>query len=402
MHLKTRNVNSAFKELIEVFTKQSINHEPEIVKEKTRNGNVLKIEEPVTITYSHPRERVLINKSRNANPFFHLYESLWMLAGRNDIAPLAVYNKKMLDFSDDGKTQNGAYGYRWRNAFHEAVMGSGWSQRSGWSQSDQLDILVKHLQQQPNSRRAVLQMWNVDDDLLKINPRPKYLGGGEWETDGVPPTKDCCCNLSVMFSLRKVEIPKTPNPLVPDSVHYELDMTVTNRSNDLIWGCLGANYVHFTILQEYMAARLEAEVGVYNHFTNNLHVYDWNWKPEEWLASHDNHNPWSGGYDKYNLVKDPNIFEVEVKEFVETFSKPMEYSHTTCYREPFLQMVAAPMMRTFHLYKSKDRMTKLDALVEVQGIQDVAWKTACLDWLQNRENTGNIVSKVTSESGETT
>jgi hypothetical protein len=33
-------------------------------------------------------------------------------------------------------------------------------------------------------------------------------------------------------------------------------MTVTNRSNDLCWGMLGANYVHFTILQEYLAARL--------------------------------------------------------------------------------------------------------------------------------------------------
>src|SRR5262249_11634251 len=147
-------------------------------------GTVLVIDEPVTITYTHPRERVLFNTVRDANPFFHLYEALWMLAGRNDVAPLSYYNSRMKEFSDDGKTLNGAYGYRWRNA-RGREYGSGLTivmvddptlptgkrpvcADLSVGSCDQLDTLVNHLRADPTSRRAVLQMWNVEDDLLKI------------------------------------------------------------------------------------------------------------------------------------------------------------------------------------------------------------------------------------------
>ena len=51
-----------------------------------------------------PCERVLLYPERNANPFFHLYESLWMLAGRNDVAGPARYAKNMNNYSDNGVT----------------------------------------------------------------------------------------------------------------------------------------------------------------------------------------------------------------------------------------------------------------------------------------------------------
>ena len=102
---------------------------------------------------------VLFNSARDCNPWFHLYESLWMLAGRNDVASIAYYAKNMANYSDDGKTLNGAYGFRWR---HMVARGQ------PWKGVDQLDILVNHLKADPTSRRAVLQMWNVEDDLLKI------------------------------------------------------------------------------------------------------------------------------------------------------------------------------------------------------------------------------------------
>ena len=52
-----------------------------------------------------------------------------------------------------------------------------------------------------------------------------------------------------------------------------LNMSVTNRSNDIVWGLFGANAVHMSILHEYMAARTESKVGVYTHFSNNAHAY---------------------------------------------------------------------------------------------------------------------------------
>jgi hypothetical protein len=172
MHLITRNVNTAFRELVWAFHNGELENGDRLplVQKNSRNGGVTMLEEPCLITYTHPRERVLFNSARDANPFFHLYESLWMLAGRNDVAPLTYYVSKMKDFSDDdGKTFNGAYGYRWRHALRDSTL--------GWEDKDQLDIIVSHLKGNPESRRAVLQMWNVEDDLLKIER-----------------SKDVCCN----------------------------------------------------------------------------------------------------------------------------------------------------------------------------------------------------------------
>ena len=53
-----------------------------------------------------------------------------------------------------------------------------------------------------------------------------------------------------------------------------LDMTVFNRSNDLVWGCCGANAVHFPMLQEYLAGRMEVDVGGYWQVSTNLHLYE--------------------------------------------------------------------------------------------------------------------------------
>jgi hypothetical protein len=50
-------------------------------------------------------------------------------------------------------------------------------------------------------------------------------------------------------------------------------MTVTNRSNDAIWGCYGANSVHFSFLLEYVAFRIGLPIGVYRQFSNNFHAY---------------------------------------------------------------------------------------------------------------------------------
>jgi hypothetical protein len=120
MHLVFRNVNEAFYQMVWGF------HDPGMGQHcgvsiptdvtSSRYGEVMVVDEPLTVTFEKPTERVLFNVARDANVFFHLYESLWMLAGRNDVAPLAYYNSRMPEFSDEGTVLNGAYGYRWRHA----------------------------------------------------------------------------------------------------------------------------------------------------------------------------------------------------------------------------------------------------------------------------------------------
>lgn len=366
MHFTFRNVNDAFRGLVGGI------HSKEIptTTETSRNGTVLRVDEPVTITYTHPSERVLFNGARDVNLFSVLYESLYMLAGRKDLAPLTHYTKKFADFSDDGKTLNGSYGHRWRHA-----QLYGWSNTEGEKRSktvDQLDLLVTHLSANPTSRRAVLQMWNAEDDLLKI------------ET-----SLDICCNTSVMFSLRGV-----PTEGSEWSDHTYLDITVTNRSNDMIWGMLGANYVTFSVLHEYMAARLGVEVGKYHQFTNNMHVYGWNWKPEKWL-SESNYNGWpdmlyrnftDSSQQMLNmvpLVNDPAVFEKELQS-IDNNAYGGRVVEVLCGREwsePFFRDVAVPMFCAFAQHKDNSPESALGFASQIKADD---WRIACTSWLQRR------------------
>lgn len=404
MQLKFRNVNDALTGLVTLFHERYLSndgygYQPEILEETSRNGKVLRVAEPVTVTYTHPTERVLFNEGRDANPFALLYEALWMLAGRNDVAALAYYTPKFKDYSDDGRTLNGAYGYRWRHHQPKTVYTghtTGYNGPPDDGGTDQLDLLVQHLKDQPNSRRAVLTMWTVEDDLLKI--------GG----NGSMASLDTCCNLNVMLSLRTQPRHVEPTRVWKDGLEvghgtdtvYDtaLDITVTNRSNDLAWGLLGANYVTFSVLQEYLAARLGVAVGRYHHFTNNLHVYDWNFKPEEWLSSRNVRNPYQS-MDEFNsawarhpagdrpfsqipLVADPDRFEVELPVFVQNHASPDPSSVQTAYQEPFLRDVADPLLKVFHSRKAPgwDHWRKWAKLIKADD-----WRIAATSWVERRE-----------------
>jgi thymidylate synthase len=377
--LTTRNVNTALEEMVRRF---SLPHN--LRTEESRKGRCLVIDEPMLITYTHPRERVLLNNARDANPFFHLYEALWMLAGRNDVAPLTYYNSRMPEFSDDGKTLNGAYGHRWRHA-------EAWNPETNYpdrTEVNQLDLLVSHLKAVPNSRRAILQMWNVEDDLLKIGgtcPRcggPGCYacdkGGGDYPGEGhYQESKDVCCNLDVMFQLRQVGFQDYPE----SKKLYKLDMTVTNRSNDLLWGMLGANYVHFSFLQEYMAARLGAEVGRYHHFTNNLHVYvdRPDWKPDALLKDVVTDYP-RFRHGTPPLVLNHKTFDEEVVMFVGGHSACC-LADRTKYEEPFFKLVAQPFLNAYHWYKEGSIKA---ALVQIESVEADDWRLAGKAWLEKR------------------
>ena len=204
--------------------------------EKSRAGDVQVMPCPVMSIYEKPMERVLFDQKRDANPFFHLFEGLWMLAGRDDTAPLVHYVKDFARFAEANGIIHGAYGYRWRTEF-------------GF---DQLEKLVEYLRADPTDRQCVLQMWdcNVSDDLHK-----------GW--------KDRPCNTHCYFRVREEQHTRGGD-LCIDKV---LDMTIMCRSNDIIWGAYGANAVHFSMLLEYMAGRTGCEVGKMYQLSNNFHAY---------------------------------------------------------------------------------------------------------------------------------
>ncbi len=223
------------------------------VRQQSRNGPVIVAPWPVTSVYERPTERVLFDERRDANPFFHLFECLWMLSGSNGARALDRY---VADFSarysDDGVI-HGAYGHRWRHAL-------------GF---DQLDAVVRRLRADPDDRQCVLQMWDASQSYE--DAQQTYAGGndllGDW--------KDRPCNTHVYLRVQKYRQPKidADTPQTVEDGQLVLDLTVCCRSNDIVWGAYGANAVHFSFLQEYLAGRVGVGVGVMYQVSNNYHGY---------------------------------------------------------------------------------------------------------------------------------
>jgi len=190
------------------------------VSRKSRAGDVLVAPGPVTTLYERPDERVLFWPERDANPFFHLMESLWMVAGRDDAAWLARYNARIGQFAEDDGRFHGAYGKRWRS----------------WFGIDQIEIASRMLRDDPVTRRVMLQMWSSLADLGATK-------------------RDLPCNS--MIHLQR-------NP-----ADERLDMTVFCRSNDVLWGCYGSDSFNLSFVQEYVAARAGIPAGRYWQVSDN-------------------------------------------------------------------------------------------------------------------------------------
>ena len=313
----------------------------------SRSGRVIEYPTPVMTIYKRPEDRVLFYPCRDANPFFHLFESLWMLGGRDDLEYVSQFNKRMSEFSDDGKTLSGAYGYRWR----------------GYFSNDQLDLIVHHLTEQPNSRRAVLQMWSVED-LKKVVH--------------VPTCKDVPCNTNVYFKIRK----------------GRLDMTVSCRSNDIIWGTYGANAVHFSVLQEYMAARLGLPIGTYYHLSDSFHAYEEVFEKTLAVVRQENIGDtlWYDSYLTINkgmhytpepMFTHPEHIDKDVKRFLDPGIPeiPKEYTN------PFFYETATPMLKAWELYKKKDYDNAVSALAVVGAVD---WRKASIEWVERRKQNFNL------------
>lgn len=190
--------------------------------EETRNGEVLAMPEPFTVAVRKPNHRVLFDEDRNANPFFHVMEAIWMMAGRNDLKWIERFNSRFKEYAEADGTLHGAYGHRWRNHFER----------------DQILEAVLRLRQDPSCRRVVLGMWDPEVDCNRKR-------------------NDLPCNTHIYFRC----------------VKGALDMTVCNRSNDVVWGMTGANAVHMTVLHELVAYQAGLDLGTYRVVSNNAHLY---------------------------------------------------------------------------------------------------------------------------------
>lgn len=335
LRIHARNVNHALDKGVRILS--SVN--PDLIRQESRGGTTLEWPTPVVTVYDRPQERVLFSPARDANPFFHLFEALWMLAGRNDVSFVSRMVKRMASFSDNGITFHGAYGYRWRRFFD----------------TDQIADVVALLRADPETRRAVIAMWEPYADL------------------GTP-SRDLPCNTHVYFKIRD----------------GRLRMTICNRSNDVVWGAYGANAVHFSMLQEYVANKVGVEVGPMVQLSDSWHVYTTGPGGELWarlVAEREGlyRDPYSDSLvDQVApapLAARDMDWDADLRRFFGLIDADV-VPHADAFDTQWWQMVAVPMWRAW-FYRSQKELAACAAL---------DWQQAGGEWLQRRDVVKKVVA----------
>lgn len=168
---------------------------------------------------TQPRARLSRTLSRG-RVFSALGELCWYLSGSNSTEQIVPYVKAYQDEDEDGVIWGG-YGPR----------------LSSFDGRDQVRYVIDQLTQKPNSRQAVIQLFDHED-----------VGRGH---------KDIPCTCTLQYFLRDERL---------SAITYM-------RSNDVHLG-VPHDIFCFTMLQELFARTLGTELGSYHHVVGSLHVYE--------------------------------------------------------------------------------------------------------------------------------
>lgn len=170
----------------------------------------------VTVLIADLTEAHVLNTERRVNLGILATEYVHLLGGISSLEQLDLASKgRFSQFADDGRLK-GAYGPRIRH---------------------QLPRVVDLLRRDPDTRQAILSIWNG--------------------TELIGQSRDIPCTLAVQFLLRD------------DKLHVRTTM----RSNDVILG-VPYDWWMFSRLGMSVASVLGVETGSYTHTVGSMHLYD--------------------------------------------------------------------------------------------------------------------------------
>ena len=212
-YLKTETLDDAMRLIIELILTSGEPIQPSKGSAKELFG--------ATVEITNPLARLSRTETRG-KPFSCLGELCWYLAGSNQLEFIEYYIPAYQKFSEHGEIFGG-YGPRLFN----------------WEGLNQFENVADLLRRKPDSRQAVIQLFDADD-LLEEH-------------------KDVPCTCTLQFMLRQ----------------GRLHLITYMRSNDAYLG-LPHDVFCFTMLQEIMARKLSAEIGTYKHTVGSLHLYNRN------------------------------------------------------------------------------------------------------------------------------
>ncbi|MFJ7405874.1 MULTISPECIES: thymidylate synthase [unclassified Lysinibacillus] len=208
MYFEGESFDQLYVEICNEIMNQGKNISPRGLETKEILGVILKLK--------RPRSRILNNPTRKFSLSYAFAEWLWIMKKTNKLDMIQFYAPSYHKYSDNGETLHGAYGPRIGDAIQK---------------------VIRLLQEDPNSRRALIPIYSKND--VGMN------------------SKDIPCTSSLQFFIRE----------------NKLDLFVHMRSNDVYLG-LPYDVFTFTMIQEYVAKILNIELGIYTHMVNSLHVYE--------------------------------------------------------------------------------------------------------------------------------
>ena len=185
----------------------------------SRDGTVIGEFIDAVLHVEDPTRNIVTSPIRKMPMRYAVGELAWYLSGSNRVADISQFAKKWAEISDDGETNNSAYGYR---IFH----------KFGFDQWEYVKELIK---KDSNTRQAVIHIKDANNKS----------------------TKDTPCTVYLQFFLRD----------------NKLHMSVHMRSND-IWMGVPYDMFSFCFLQIKLAMELGVEIGSYTHYAGSLHLYN--------------------------------------------------------------------------------------------------------------------------------
>ncbi|HEV2778227.1 MAG TPA: thymidylate synthase [Actinophytocola sp.] len=179
----------------------------------------------VSYRLRNPRERVIRARERKSNIIFNFAEALWYLSGSNALDLVRFYAPSMEKYSVDSRTLRGtAYGERIFNF--------------GGAGFDQWENVIRTLREDPDSKRAVIQIFAPEELLIRDNI-------------------DVACTLGLQYLIRD----------------GRLHALAFMRANDAYRGT-ASDVFSFTFLQELLAHQLGLGLGSYFHVAGSYHLYE--------------------------------------------------------------------------------------------------------------------------------
>lgn len=173
-------------------------------------------------TLENPRDRILWNPARRLNLFGGIARFFWMISGNDRLKDIAFYEPKVLGFSDDFMT----------------IPGSDYGKRLFMPEPglDQIQAVIKRIQEDQSTRRAVAVIYRPEDTIRESRDIPCAFGLGFHARGG------------------------------------GLHMTMIMRSN-AAWTLLPYNVFEFTLLGELVSVVAGFELGRYTHLALSMHLY---------------------------------------------------------------------------------------------------------------------------------